>query len=439
MRFTDAHSSSGICTPSRYALLTGRYHWRKFHRIVGSFGASVFDRDRLTLPEMLREKGYRTACIGKWHLGWDWNALRVGGGEPDPKSGYAAEDFDWLRSIPDGPLAHGFDSYFGDDVPNFPPYAWIQDDKVVDMPTVPFHGNVPAAEHFLDSRPGPMVEGWRQDQVMPTLTRKAVEWIRGQEAGDQPFFLYFAWTSPHTPIVPADEFKGMSDAGGYGDYVVESDWSAGEVLKALDESGLSENTIVIFSSDNGPEHIAYDRVRNYRHRSMGPLRGVKRDLWEGGHRVPFIVKWPGMVGADQVSDALTSQIDVMATLATVVGYSLPDDAAEDSFSQLPVWLGDSGAVRNVHVHNTNEDHYAIRQDNWLLIDASTGEIAKSPDWFNEENGYTSNRMDVALFDLTVDVAQRTDLAADHPELVEQMRSQLLKIRGQGHSAPRYER
>jgi arylsulfatase A len=303
IRFTDAHSSSGVCTPSRYALLTGRYHWRKFHGIVNAFGGSVFDAQRLTLPEMLKEKGYRTACIGKWHLGWAWDAIRkarVNG----KKQGANPDDFDWSRPIPDGPLAHGFDHYFGDDVPNFPPYTWIENDRVLIRPTEPYKPNPMPAEGAPEGRSGPMVAGWRQDQVMPRLTEKAVEWIGRQKGRNRPFFLYFPWTSPHAPIVPAREFQGKTKAGAYGDFVFQSDWSAGQVLEALDSNGFRDNTLVIFTSDNGPEKYAYDRIRNSRHRSMGPLRGVKRDIWEGGHRIPFVVRWPGVIEPGRVSGAL---------------------------------------------------------------------------------------------------------------------------------------
>jgi len=204
--FRDAHSSSGICSPSRYALLTGRYHWRKFHDIVESFGPSVFDKDRLTLPAMLRARGYRTACIGKWHLGWNWDAIRRGLA-PQEKREPRCEDFDWSQRIPDGPCDHGFDSYFGDDVPNFPPYTWIENDRVLKAPTERYVPNPVPTEGKAEGRPGPMAEGWRQDEVMPTLTKKAVEWIEKQRGEKEPFFLYFPWTSPHAPIVPAKEFQ----------------------------------------------------------------------------------------------------------------------------------------------------------------------------------------------------------------------------------------
>ena len=433
MRFTDAHSSSGICTPSRYALLTGRYHWRKFHNIVSAWGDSVFAAERLTLPEMLRAEGYRTACIGKWHLGFDWSAIRKPGAKPvvaGKRTTWAADAFDWSKRIPDGPLNHGFDYYFGDDVPNFPPYAWIENDRVLEPPTVPYVPDPRPAEGAAEGRPGPMVAGWKQDAVMPTLTQRAVEWIGEQKGRDKPFFLYWPWTSPHAPIVPMKDWQGRTEAGGYGDFVAQSDHHAGQVLQALDENGFRDNTIVIFTADNGPERYAYERVRNHGHRSSGPLRGLKRDVWEGGHRVPFVVRWPGVVEAGTVTDGLISQIDVMGTLAAIVGVDLPADAADDSHNQLAQWQG-GASTRTSLVHNTKANHYAIRHDDWVLIDAKTGNVSGVPDWYAKEEGYTINPYPAALFDLRSDVGQRVNLFSDQPRRVQQLRELLAQTRERG--------
>lgn len=437
LRFTDAHSSSGICTPSRYSLLTGRHHWRKFHGIVQAFGQSVFAGERLTLPEMLRGKGYRTACIGKWHLGWDWEAVKKPGAKAG-KKGYSPDCFDWSGAIPDGPLAHGFDYYFGDDVPNFPPYTWIENDRVLAAPTVPYTPDPKPTEGSPEGRPGPMVSGWKQDQVMPRLTDKAVEWINARKGEEKPFFLYFPWTSPHAPIVPTREFQGKTEAGGYGDFMLQSDSTAGRVLQALDDCGFRDNTIVIFTSDNGPERYAYNRIRNHRHSSMGPLRGLKRDIWEGGHRVPFVVRWPGVIEPGRVSDALVSQVDVMATIAAVVGFDLPDTAAEDSHDLLPLLRNRKGAgnIRKFHVHNTKANHYAVRQGDWVLINAKSGRVSKVPEWFDEENGYKKNQIDVALYNLREDIGERNNLAAKNPEKVAELKALLESIRRRGCSAPR---
>lgn len=440
MRFSDAHSSSGICTPSRYALLTGRYHWRAFHGIVQAFGPSVLEPERLTLPEMMKAAGYRTACIGKWHLGWDWSAIRkpdateiVLGGK---KRGYTCEAFDWSKPIPDGPLAHGFEHYFGDDVPNFPPYTWIEDQRVLIAPTKAYAPDPRPAEGAPEGRPGPMAEGWKQDQVMPRLTEAAVAWIAAQRGRDEPFFLYFPWTSPHAPIVPAREYQGATEAGGYGDFVRQSDATAGRVLDALEEHGFGANTIVIFTSDNGPERYAFERVRRHDHDSAGGLRGLKRDVWEGGHRVPMIVRWPGVVEAGAVSDALVGQIDLMASLAAVLAFELPDDAAEDSQNQLPVLRGEVERLRRELVHNTFEGTFGLRRDNWVLIDAPTGTHSKVPQWYAELSGYHEGQQPAQLHDLATDRGQRRNLYEQHPAKVAELRARLARLRQQGHSAPR---
>jgi arylsulfatase A len=426
-RFTDAHSSSGICTPSRYALLEGRYHWRKFHRIVNAFEPSVLDSDRPTVAAMLKAKGYRTACIGKWHLGWDWDAIRKPGTD---KKDNQPDSFDWNKPVPGGPLSHGFDYYFGDDVPNFPPYAWIENDRILTPPTVmvqpPGHPN----EGNWEARPGPSVKDWDFWAVMPKLTEKALEWI-GKQKQDEPFLLYFPFTSPHAPIVPAKEFVGKSGANGYGDYVVQTDDTVGRVLAALKKHGFEENTLVIFSADNGPESYAYARIQNHDHRSAGPLRGLKRDIWEGGHRVPFVVRWPGHVPANRVSRELVSQIDVYATLATLVGSPVPKGVAEDSYNQLDLFTGKAPSARDTLVHNTNPNGYALRHQNWVLIQAKSGGVSKVPDWFNQAGGYAPNAQPGELYNLEEDLAQKNNRYADLPDKVNELSRQLESIRAKG--------
>lgn len=440
MRFVDAHSSSGICTPSRYGLLTGRHHWRKFHEIVDSFGPPVIEPERLTVPEMMRMHGYRTACFGKWHLGWDWAAIRREGAVPSTgpgkPQGYAPDAFDWSLPVPGGPLAHGFDHYFGDDVPNFPPYAWIEDDRLPVAPTVPYAPSPVPAEGQAEGRPGPMVEGWQQDQVMPTLQDRVVRWLTAQSREPGPFFLYFPFTSPHAPILPVAEFRGKSGAGPYGDFVVQTDAVVGAVLRALDELGLADDTMVVFASDNGPEAYAFERVRTFGHRSMGNLRGLKRDVWEGGHRTPFVVRWPGRVRPGAVSDALLGQVDLMATLAAVLGHDLPAGAAEDSFNQLPVLLGEQASVRTMLVHNTFKDRYALRQGDWLYLQGKGGSHSQMPKWFQEAEGFAPVAEPFSLYDLRRDPGQRTNLAGQHPEVVAHMKALLAQLRSQGHSSPR---
>ncbi len=436
MRFTDAHSSSGICTPSRYALLTGRFHWRKFHQIVNSFDPPAIDESELTLPELLKTKGYRTACIGKWHLGWNWSDILKPGAVDDAEVKgrnriYPPAAFDWDKPISGGPLSHGFDDYFGDDVPNFPPYAWFENDRVITEPTQPLTITPETKEGSWEARPGPMVDGWDFYAVIPRLTQRAVEWIGDQKGKPEPFFLYVPFNSPHAPIVPTDKFTGASKAGGFGDFMVMTDDKVGQILGALADNGFDQNTIVIFTADNGAERYAYDRILNYGHRSSGPLRGLKRDLYEGGHRVPWIVRWPEVVAPGSVSDALVSQVDLFATLASIVEAEIPADTAHDSHNLVEVLKSGAEGPRRSIVHNTMEGAYAIRSDQWLLIDAKTGAHSKVPPWFDEENGYEPNTHPGELYDLGSDLAQRHNLYAEKPDTVRALMSLLEKIREQG--------
>lgn len=430
--FTDGHSSSGICTPSRYALLTGRHHWRDFHGIVNSFGKSVFKPEQLTMPEMLQAQGYHTACIGKWHLGWDWDAIRL-------KPGNQPDCFDWAMPIPDGPLAHGFDHYFGDTVINFPPYTWIEDDRVVDVPdTMKDESTWPQIkEGNWECRPGPMVTGWNPYDALPTLGDKAVEYIASRKDADKPFFLYFAYPSPHAPIIPNDEFDGKSEAGPYGDFVVESDHIAGRILDALEEAGLDDDTIVVFSADNGPEHYAFPRDENFGHWSSEPLRGLKHDIYEGGHRVPYIVRWPGVIEPGSTKDALVSQVDLYATFASQLSFELPVDAAVDSHDMLAYLRGEAEVVRESHIHNTRPNQYAVRQGDWLLINGRTGSHQRRNigDWEQRHNYPPDDKGPVELYNLKDDLSQHHNLADEHPEKVEAMQALLQQAREAGRTRP----
>ncbi len=438
LSFTDAHSSSGICTPSRYALLTGRHHWRDFHGIVNAFGNTVFKKDQLTLQGFLKENGYHTAAIGKWHLGWDWNAIRKPG---SPKKSVQHSDFDWSKPVPNGPLDHGFDYYFGDTVINFPPYAWIENDKLVKAPTVQMDTKLwkPIKEGNWECRPGPMTDDWDPYENIPTTTAKGVELIKAQAKSDQPFFLYFAFPSPHAPIIPNDQFDGKSTAGAYGDFVYETDHAVGQLLRALEESGQAENTIVIFSADNGSESYAYARDKKYGHWSSAPFRGVKRDLYEGGHHVPFIIRMPGVTTPGKTTAALTSQVDIIATIADAIGTPLPETGAEDSFSLLPVLRGADTSGRDAIVHNTFNNHYALRKGDWLLMNTDKGHHNRTdPSWF-ERHDTPSEIPPVSLYNLADDIGQRVNLADKHPERVKELQAELQQLRDSPHTSPRLSR
>jgi len=423
MRFTDAHSSSGICSPSRFALLTGSYHWRRQHGIVGPFGKPFFKDSDITLPQLLKNSGYTTACIGKWHLGWDWKFKNPPSGEVmqwgKMREVYLPQDIDWTKAIKGGPLDRGFDYYFGDGTINFPPYTWIENDRVLEVPTEEMdiqHIGFETKEGQWEFRPGPKARDWNPYKVLPGLSNKVRDWIQSQE-GQKPFFLYFALPSPHAPIIPNDEFDGTSQAGAYGDFMVQTDWVAGQILEALKEKGLEENTIVIFSADNGPEAYAWKRAETYDHFSMGDFRGLKRDVWEGGHHVPFLFKWPGKVKANSVSNEVISQVDIMATLLSILNIELPKEAAPDSYDFSPVLLGKAydSPLRTATIHNTYASTWGIRKGDWLYINDSTGGHRKLPDFFQELRNYEDFSTEGLLFNMQVDSEQRINLYETYPD------------------------
>jgi len=284
-----------------------------------------------------------------------------------------------------------------------------------------------------ECRPGPMYSGWDPYQNIPVTTAKGVEYIYEQAESKQPFFLYFAFPSPHAPMIPNDEFDGKSDAGAFGDFVVETDMACGRLLEALEKSGQADNTVVVFTADNGAEAYAYKRDKEYGHWSSAPFRGVKQDLYEGGHRVSFIVRWPGLVKSGSVSDQLVSQIDLMETLAVHLGVELPKGQAEDSHNLLPVLEG-AGSARSSNVHSTWErTGLGIRSDEWVLINEKTGYARLAKYGWLERHGYGSDDdQEVELYNLSNDVGQRHNVASEYPERVEQLKSLLKSIQNKGH-------
>ncbi|MBK1879381.1 sulfatase family protein [Pelagicoccus mobilis] len=435
MTFSDGHSSSGICTPSRFAMLTGQHHWRRFHGIVKAFGGPVFEDDEFTIAKMFKQQGYRTACFGKWHLGWDFEAIRKPGLEE--KDWPSPDSYDWTKRFPGGPIDRGFDHYFGDGTINFPPYCWIEDDRFLTVPTQPVIKSEPLAGAG-NFRPGPMAEDWSPYDVLPTVTEKTVGWI-SEQTTDQPFFIYLAFNSPHYPIVPNEPFHGRSKAGYYGDFVVETDAMVGKVLAALDAHGLADNTMVVFSADNGAETHAFERLESFDQWSSGEFRGVKRDLYEGGHRVPFIVRWPGRVGAGTVSDEVVSQVDLAATFAAMIDYSIGEDEAIDSYNLLPVLSGEDyeRPLRTATVQNTFAGKYALRQGDWVLIDTASGAAKKESASYLQYFGLEDYAKETPglLFNLKDDPRQAKNLFVKHPEKVERMRSLLRRYVNGERCAP----
>jgi len=432
IRFTDAHDPTAVCTPTRYGILTGRYCWRSSLKrgVLGGFSPPLIESGRLTVPALLKQHGYATACIGKWHLGMTWP--RKAG---EAASNVEADDrIDFGLPIQDGPCERGgFDYYFGLSASlDMPPYVFIEDNRTVALPTA-------RQEKGGFVRAGPKDPDFQFDQVLPRLTQKAVHYIADQagKATRQPFFLYFALNAPHTPVVPADFVKGRSRAGDYGDFVAEVDWAIGEILKALDTHKLADETLVIMTSDNGPERIAYERASQYRHYSMGELRGVKRDAWEGGHRVPYLARWPGRIQPGRVSDEIICQTDLMATVAAIVGAQLPKNAGEDSYNILPALLGEKRdkPIREATVHHSASGKFAIRQGNWVFIDAKSGDDNKEPDWLKKERGYEPHAFPGELYDLSTDRSERRNLYGEKPEIVLQLKALLEKYKANGRSTP----
>lgn len=437
MRFTDAHSSAAACSPARYALLTGRHCWRSRLQagVVFIWGRPLIKPGQMTLASLLRDRGYATACIGKWHLGWDWPTHD---GRPPRTNPDLTTNVEFARPIENGPTSRGFERYFGVDVPNFPPYCYIENDRTVGIPSAP------SRPEF--NRPGPMLPGWQWDQIMPELTRRATDYISGQAGGDRPFFLYLPLTAPHYPVVPTEEFRGQSGVGEYGDFVMQVDATVGRVLAALDETGIADETLLFFSSDNGPEVTGevdpgvYDRAERYGHFSNDGLRGAKRDLWEAGHRVPFLARWPGRIAAGSTSDALIDFTDLLATTADLLEVNLPPDAGVDSHSFLPVLTGEaSESFRQALVHHSGSGKFAIRQGDWVLLEAPSGDDNRTSgetDWYRRARGYgPDDGQPQQLYNLREDPAQHTNLSAQHPEKTAALRELLVEYIAHGRSTP----
>ena len=406
MAFTDAHSGSAVCTPTRYGLLTGRYAWRTHLQkgVLGGDSKPLIAPDRLTAPAFLKQHGYFTAAVGKWHLGMNL----------PPAQKLAAP-------ITDGPTARGFDYFFGISASlDMPPFAFIENDRYTEAPT--------AQKTWV--RKGPAAPGFEAVDVLPALTRKTIE-IIGQRAADaqagKPFFIYLPLASPHTPIVPTPEWQGKSGLGAYGDFVMQTDAAVGEILAALDKAGLAENTLVIFTSDNGCSPAAgTPKLEAQGHFASAESRGYKADIWEGGHRVSFLVRWPARVKAGTRSDRVICHTDFLATCAEILGAKLPDTAGEDSVSLLPTLLGaESPAPREPVVHHSISGKFAIRQGPWKL------ELCAGSGGWSKGGGPESPQ----LYDVVADPGETKNLAAAKTDVVSDLTARLEKIVTEGRSTP----
>ncbi|NLX98852.1 MAG: arylsulfatase [Rhodopirellula sp.] len=441
MRFTDAHSSSGVCSPSRYTLLTGRYHWRSRLQagIVGYMEGPLIAAERLTVAGMLRQQGYHTACIGKWHLGWEWN---IPSGQRElfapprnkPMEATAAHREAWKavygRPIGGGPTTRGFDEYFGTDVPNWPPYCFIENDRTLGIPTTLLPKEL--LRNHLASLPGPALADWELEKILPALAERARDYIGRRAKSGKPFFLYLPLTSPHTPLAVNEPWRGKSGLdSAVADLVMETDDVVGRVLLALRENGVEDKTLVLFTSDNGfAPYVGAKELEARGHYPSGPLRGYKGDAWEGGHRVAFIARWPGVVEAGAVCDQLVHQADVLATVADIQGVKLPANAGEDSFSLLPLLRGAREPVRDHAVSHGSSGLPALRIGLWKMLFGPTGGGAWSKMSATEPDGRPAQ-----LYNLADDIGETKNLYADRPEMVRQMTERMERIVGDGRSTP----
>jgi arylsulfatase A-like enzyme len=421
--FTDAHSSSAVCTPSRYSILTGRYNWRSTlkHGVLRGYSRPLIEPGRATVASMLQQAGYMTACIGKWHLGLGWYELSETEG-----------DVDFARPLTDGPLQHGFDYYYGISASlDMPPYVYIENDRVTQLPDHTT-GRARGGGEMGWWREGPTAPDFRHEEVLPRLTAKALETI--ERFKDSPFFLYFPLNAPHTPILPTAEFAGKSGTNAYGDFVLMCDDTVRQVLVKLEELGLADNTIVVYTSDNGcsPEANFPDLAR-VGHNPSYIFRGHKADIYEGGHRIPLLIRWPAGIEAGTVCDEPVCLADLMATMAEIVGVTLADDAGEDSVSNLPAWRGDrmSAPLREAIVHHSVNGSFSIRQGRWKLelCPGSGGWSYPKP---GEEPAGSPT---VQLYDLDADIGEKVNVVAQHPEVAEGLRELLKRYVREGRSTP----
>ncbi len=416
VRFTDMHSPSAVCTPTRYGILTGRYSWRTSLKsgVLWGYSPNLIEPGRLTVASLLKSRGYWTGALGKWHLG-------LGNREK--------ADYDQpLRPCPND---HGFDYFFG--IPaslDMDPYLYVENNRAVEKPTSHTEGrNNPRGVFW---RAGAIAPNFKLEEVLPTLTRKAVEFI-GDRARKpaQPFFLYLALTAPHTPWLPTPQFRGRSRAGDYGDVAALVDDTLGQVMRALEEAKAAGNTLLIFTSDNGADWKPPDKAR-FTHRANAHWRGMKADTWEAGHRIPFLARWPGKIRPGSTSDELGCLTDLLATAAEIIGAKLAQNAGEDSYSLLPALLGKRGKpIREAVVHHSNQGMFAIRQREWKLILGGGSGGFSEPRRVEPKPGEPEGQ----LYNLARDPAEFENVYQKNPDIVKRLAALLEKYQRDGHSRP----
>ena len=459
MIFTDAHSSSAVCSPSRYSVLTGRYNWRSTLQkgIVGVYGDPLIAEDRMTVPGLLKKHGYHSACIGKWHLGQGWD-FKVEKDAFFPSSNHSRTNLElnaerevtpelqatWSEAFSKpttgGPTRRGFDYYFGVDIPNWPPYCFIENDRTVGIPSEWLPERLLGDNQA--SFAGPSMPYWHFEQLLPTWAEKADSYIRERAETKQPFFLYLAMTSPHTPLSVNKQFIGKSGLNNlYADLVIETDDVFGRVLKSLEKHGIADNTLVIFASDNGCAHYvgAKENGRgNFEsamepqgHFPSGPYRGYKSDAWDGGHRIPCIARWPGVIKPGSICDQLVCLSDLIATCAEIIGEKLPENAGEDSVSMLPLFREPSAKIRDHVVHHSIAGKFAIREGRWKLV-----LCPGSGGWtYKDDDAAQAGLPLIQLYDMKADPGEKNNLYKKEAAKVREMLALLEKLVADGRSTP----
>lgn len=461
MRFTDSHATSAVCTPSRYGLLTGRYNWRSRLKSGVLMGEAepLIERGRMTMANLFHQAGYFTACVGKWHLGMGWQKLEsvddnlygateeirawkaesANPGKGPRKAVLDTIGVDFSKPVLSGPRSYGFDYFYGLNASlDQPPYTYIENEMVTKMPdhlsgTWPLdRGGATMQQQW---QRGPAAEGFHPRDVLPHLNQKVLELI--EEHAHEPFFLYYPTPAVHGPLLPLPEFEGKSGLNLYADVVLQLDDMMGQLTEKLKSLGIWENTIVIFTSDNGCSGVAdYPTLKKLGHDPSGGYRGKKVDIWEGGHREPTIVSWPGRYAEGQSCDRMVCHADFFRTFADMLGVNVPDEAGEDSFSLLPLLQGEDRSVRENMVHHSGAGYFSIREGKWKLelcphnggpLGGAMGENMMEPT--------CSEEVPYQLYDLEKDPGEKVNLAASHKELIDQMKEDLLRLVDAGRSTP----
>lgn len=421
--FTDAHSSSSVSTPTRYGILTGRYNWRSTlkNNVLYGYDKALIPADRETMAPMLRKNGYTTAGIGKWHLGWDWDNIDAG-----------KDKVDFSKPVQNGPTTRGFDYFYGFcGSLDMAPYVYIEND----MPT-----SLPDRETVNEGkyswwRKGPTGADFVHEEVLPNLVDRACNYIKEKAKADQPYFLYLPLPAPHTPILPTEEFRGKSGIGEYGDFVLMVDAMVGKVLQAVKESGEDGNTIVVFTTDNGCSPAAgIKEMEAQGHRPNSIYRGHKADLFDGGHRIPCILRWPEGTKPHEVRQTVCLT-DFYATFAAINGYKLMDSEGEDSYNLLPAIVSETeiDPIREATVHHSIDGQFTIRQGDWkLLLSASSGGwSAPTP----TDTLALDSLPPIQLYNMKDDPSETTNVEAEHPEIVSRLRALMAKYVREGRSTP----